>query len=133
MAKKTTATKKQSVPVSAQTACGIAGAALGGVVAGPIGAIAGGLAGALVGDSSARGDKPIKKAVEAVQSVGRRGAKALASVKKQAKTATTKKSGQGEGTKKRASSSGSASNSGKKKAAPAAIRAAKSGSKKAKK
>jgi hypothetical protein len=122
-------TKEQSVPVSAQTAGGIAGAALGGVVAGPIGAIAGGLAGALVGDSSAKGNKPIKQAVEAVQSVGRRGAKALSSVKKKVKATPTKKSGKATGTKKREVSSGPAGTPGKKKAARTSTSSAKGGSK----
>jgi len=37
------------------------------MVAGPVGAIIGGVAGALVGDASAKGKKPIKRAAQAVQ------------------------------------------------------------------
>jgi hypothetical protein len=57
----------KNVPVTKQTAGGVAGAVLGGVVLGPIGAIAGGVTGAMVGDASAKGKKPIKKAAEAIR------------------------------------------------------------------
>jgi hypothetical protein len=40
------------LPVSKQTAGGIAGAALGGLIGGPMGAVVGGVAGAMVGDAS---------------------------------------------------------------------------------
>src|SRR5215211_5824705 len=84
MAKKTTAKKTRrpqstvsdadtNVPVSKQTAGGVTGAVLGAVVAGPIGAIAGGLTGAMVGDASAKGKKPVKRAVEAIGSEVREG------------------------------------------------------------
>jgi hypothetical protein len=64
---------KKNVPVSKQTAGGVTGAVLGAVVAGPLGAIAGGLTGAMVGDASAKGKKPVKRAVEAVRSEIREG------------------------------------------------------------
>src|ERR1044072_4309495 len=64
---KTNKTEK-NVPVSKQTAGGVTGAVLGAVVAGPLGAIAGGLTGAMVGDASAKGKKPVKKAVDAIRS-----------------------------------------------------------------
>jgi hypothetical protein len=54
--------------VSKQTAGGITGAVIGGMLGGPVGAVAGGVAGALVGTSSARGEKPIKTAVESIRS-----------------------------------------------------------------
>ena len=60
--------EETNVPVSKQTAGGVTGAVLGAAVAGPIGAIAGGLTGAMVGDASAKGKKPMKRAVEAVRS-----------------------------------------------------------------
>lgn len=81
MAKKAKRTTKQSpvpadesgkqdknVPVSKQTAGGVTGAVLGAVVAGPVGALAGGVTGALVGDASAKGKKPIRRAVDAIRS-----------------------------------------------------------------
>ena len=58
----------KNVPVSKQTAGGVTGAVLGAAVAGPFGAIAGGLTGAMVGDASAKGKKPVQKAVEAIRS-----------------------------------------------------------------
>ena len=54
--------------VSKQTAGGITGAVIGGLLGGPVGAVAGGVAGALVGNSSAKGNKPIKKTVDSIQS-----------------------------------------------------------------
>src|SRR3954468_15695207 len=64
----TTGNAGQNVPVSKQTAGGVTGAVLGAVVAGPLGAIAGGLSGAMVGDASAKGKKPVKRAVDAIRS-----------------------------------------------------------------
>jgi predicted lipid-binding transport protein (Tim44 family) len=55
--------------VSKQTAGGIAGAMIGGVVAGPLGAIAGGVAGALIGNASAEGKRPIGRTVENIREV----------------------------------------------------------------
>jgi len=55
------------LPISKQTAGGVTGAVLGGMVAGPLGALAGGLTGAIIGDESAKGKKPVKRAVEAVR------------------------------------------------------------------
>ena len=57
---------EETVPVSKQTVGGVTGAILGAAVAGPFGAIAGGLTGAIVGDASAKGKKPMKRAVEAI-------------------------------------------------------------------
>jgi hypothetical protein len=59
---------QETVPVSKQTVGGVTGAILGAAVAGPFGAIAGGLTGAVVGDASAKGKKPIKRAVDAIRS-----------------------------------------------------------------
>ena len=70
--------REENLPsVSKQTAGGITGAVIGGMVAGPVGAVAGGVAGVLVGNSSAKGNKPIKKSLEAIRSTGMRGAKAI--------------------------------------------------------
>ncbi len=95
-----------NVPVSRQTAGGVTGAVLGAAVAGPLGAIAGGLTGAMVGDASAKGKKPVKRAVEAVRaevsevhlgdklrSVGQRVASKIKSLRrgKKAKATATKK------------------------------------------
>jgi hypothetical protein len=59
---------EKNVPVSKQTAGGVTGAIIGGTVAGPLGAIAGGLTGAMVGDASAKGKRPVKRAVDAIRS-----------------------------------------------------------------
>jgi hypothetical protein len=59
---------RANVPLSRQTAGGVTGAVLGAAVAGPLGAIAGGLTGAMVGDASAKGKKPMKRAVEGIRS-----------------------------------------------------------------
>ena len=59
---------EKNVPVSKQTAGGVTGAILGGAVAGPLGAIAGGVTGAMVGDASAKGKKPMRRAVDAIRS-----------------------------------------------------------------
>jgi hypothetical protein len=59
---------EKNVPVSKQTAGGVTGAVLGAAVAGPFGAIAGGLTGAMVGDASAKGKRPVKRAVDAIRS-----------------------------------------------------------------
>jgi hypothetical protein len=69
--------------VSKQTAGGITGAVLGGIVGGPVGAIAGGVAGALVGNSSAKGNEPIKKAVK---TVGSASAKAIKTARDRSKS-----------------------------------------------
>jgi hypothetical protein len=58
---------EKNVPISKQTAGGVTGAILGAAVAGPLGAIAGGLTGAMVGDASARGKKPVKRAIEGIR------------------------------------------------------------------
>jgi hypothetical protein len=61
--------KASNLPqVSKQTAGGIAGAVIGGLVGGPIVAAASGIAGAMVGDSSAKGGKPIETAVKTIRS-----------------------------------------------------------------
>lgn len=101
-----TSKTEQNVPVSRQTAGGVTGAVLGGVVAGPLGAIAGGLTGAMVGDASAKGKKPVKRAVDAIGSeireahltdklkaVGQRVSTKIKSLRKgkKKKTAATKK------------------------------------------
>jgi hypothetical protein len=62
------ASEKNLPLVSKETAGGVTGAVIGGLVGGPVGAVAGGVAGAMVGHSSARGEKPIKKAVETIRS-----------------------------------------------------------------
>jgi hypothetical protein len=146
MAKKTQAKKTkrpqqtagdtgQNVPVSKQTAGGVTGAVLGAAVAGPLGAIAGGLTGAMVGDASAKGKKPMKRAVNALGSeireahltdrlkaVGQRVATKIKSLRKGKKTkAATKK-------KKSASASGAATKKSKSKPAK---KKAKSATKKA--
>ena len=59
-------TGKETI-VTKQTAGGVTGAVLGGMVAGPLGAIAGGVTGALIGEESAKGKKPIRRAVEAIR------------------------------------------------------------------
>jgi hypothetical protein len=84
--------------VSKQTAGGVTGAIIGGIVAGPVGAVAGGVAGALVGNSSAEGNEPIKKAVAKIRLAGMRGAKAIKAARAQhgsrsAKAPNTKKAG----------------------------------------
>jgi hypothetical protein len=55
------------VPGVKQTAGAVTGAVLGGVVGGPVGALAGGALGAMVGDSSAKGKRPIGRAVDAIR------------------------------------------------------------------
>ena len=55
--------------VSKQTAGGIGGAMVGGVVAGPLGAIAGGVAGALIGNASAEGKRPFGRTVDNIREV----------------------------------------------------------------
>jgi hypothetical protein len=69
------ATRKtdKDAAVSKQTAGGVTGAVLGGMVAGPLGAIAGGVTGAMIGDESAKGKRPIKRAVEAIRTEIREG------------------------------------------------------------
>ena len=80
---------EKNVPVSKQTAGGVTGAILGAAVAGPLGALAGGLAGAVVGDASAKGKKPVKKAVDAIRSEIRE-AHLTDKLKSAAETVTTK-------------------------------------------
>ena len=58
----------ENVPVAHQTAGSVTGAVIGAVVAGPVGELAGGVTGALVGDASAKGKRPVKRAVDAVRS-----------------------------------------------------------------
>jgi hypothetical protein len=145
MAKKTQAKKTkrpqqtsgdtgQNVPVSKQTAGGVTGAVLGAAVAGPLGAIAGGLTGAMVGDASAKGKKPVKRAVNAIGSeireahltdklkaVGQRVATRIKSFRKGKKTKTA--------TKKKKSASASATT--KKSKSKPAKKKAKAATKKA--
>ena len=83
--------KKENLPsVSKQTAEGITGAVIGGMVAGPVGAIAGGVAGALIGNSSAKGEKPMKHAMETIRAAGKRGAKAIETAGDRKKSRTAK-------------------------------------------
>jgi hypothetical protein len=77
--------------VSKQTAGGVTGAVIGGIVAGPVGAVAGGIAGALVGNSSAKGEEPIKHAIETIRSAGRRGAKAIKAARDRSKASGSAK------------------------------------------
>jgi len=81
--------KNENLPtVSKQTAGGITGAVIGGMLGGPVGAVAAGVAGAMIGDSSAKGNKPIKGAVESVRStLG--AAKGMKSAKHRRKTSPT--------------------------------------------
>src|SRR5262245_24035037 len=58
----------ENLPVSKQAAGGITGAVIGGIHGGPVGAVAAGVAGAMIGNSSAKGNKPIKGAVKSVRS-----------------------------------------------------------------
>lgn len=55
------------VPGIKQTAGAMTGAVLGGVVGGPVGALAAGALGAMVGDSSAKGKRPIGRAVDVIR------------------------------------------------------------------
>src|SRR4029078_1615092 len=59
---------QETVPVSKQTVGGVTGAILGAAVSRPIGAIAGGLTGAMVGDASAKGQRHVKRTVDAIRS-----------------------------------------------------------------
>ena len=95
--------------VSKQTAGGITGAVAGAVVGGPVGALIGGVAGALVGRSSAKGKKPIKKAIDVVRArtLGRakKGGSASATRSRQDKVAPKKSATKkGRDTVKKASS-----------------------------
>jgi hypothetical protein len=49
------------IPVSKQTASGVAGAVVGGVIGGPIGAVVGGVAGAIMANRAARGEPILPK------------------------------------------------------------------------
>jgi hypothetical protein len=77
--------------VSKQTAGGVTGAVIGGIVAGPVGAVAGGVAGALVGNSSAKGEEPIKHAIEKIRSAGARGASAIKAARERRKSSQVAK------------------------------------------
>ena len=56
MKKKTTSQTAQSnLPVSKQTAGGVAGAVVGSVLGGPVGAVVGGIAGTMMGNRAAKG------------------------------------------------------------------------------
>jgi hypothetical protein len=122
------------VPGLKQTAGAVTGAVLGGVVGGPVGALAGGALGAMVGDSSAKGKKPIKRAVDAIReeitsgrakeklkSVGERirslrpGGKEDAATKMIAAKKTDKKPAAGKKNKKAAAATGAKSKNAKKK------------------
>lgn len=84
--------REKNLPsVSKQTAGGITGAVIGGMVAGPMGAVAGGIAGALVGNSSAKGNEPIKKTFETIRSTGMRGAKAIKTARNRNKSSRSAK------------------------------------------
>jgi histone H1/5 len=115
---------QETVPVSKQTVGGVTGAILGAAVAGPVGAIAGGLTGALVGDASAKGKKPIKRAVDAIRSEINE-AHLGDKVKSVTEKVTTKIKSLRKGKKKSAPA--------KKQAAPAAAAAKKSKAKPVKK
>src|SRR5687768_9756859 len=56
--KNSSPTPGSNLPVSKQTAGGIAGAVVGGVIAGPVGAVAGAIAGTIMGNRAAEG-KPL--------------------------------------------------------------------------
>jgi hypothetical protein len=61
--------KEANLPrVSKPVAGGIAGAVIGGLVGGPVIATMTGIAGAMVGESSAKGEKPIGTAAKAIRS-----------------------------------------------------------------
>ncbi len=148
MAKKPTGKSNPTI-VSEQTAGGITGAVIGGMVAGPVGAVVGGVAGAMVGNSAAKGEEPVKKALETVRSAGKRGVKAIKAVrgrskpsspakKKTAKPAAGKKSPAKEspakpaGAKKKSKPKAAAKKSpSKKPAARKAKRSARTAKKKA--
>jgi hypothetical protein len=51
------------LPVSKQTASGVAGAVVGGVIGGPIGAVVGGVAGTIMANRAARGKSILPKGV----------------------------------------------------------------------
>ena len=124
MAKKS-ASETNLPQVSKQTAGGVTGAVIGGVVGGPVGAVAGGVAGALIGDASAKGNRPIKKAVEAIRSKLGGGKPTKAVEVPKASSRTTKTSKKGTARKKKVAASArppkkSKSKPAKKKAASAA-------------
>ncbi len=58
----------KNVNVSKQTAGGVTGAVVGAAVAGPLGAVVGGATGAMIGEESAKGKQPVKRAVAAIRS-----------------------------------------------------------------
>lgn len=94
MSKKQPSESKPSIPVSRETAGGVAGAVVGGIVAGPIGAVIGGVAGAAMGNRSAAGEDAVpsevvnvaKKAVKKVRSTkpGVQAKKAVKGIKRAA-------------------------------------------------
>ena len=72
--KNTSQSNAGDLPVSKQTAGGVAGAILGGVVGGPIGAVAGAIAGTVMGNRAAKGQSlvsssTVQKAKDAVKAV----------------------------------------------------------------
>jgi uncharacterized protein YcfJ len=75
MKKKSSAQHPSSnLPVSKQTAGGVAGASVGGVIAGPVGAVAGAIAGTMMGNRAAKGKTlvssgTVKTAAKAVKTV----------------------------------------------------------------
>lgn len=63
-----------NLPVSKQTAGGVAGAIIGGVIAGPVGAVAGAIAGTMMGNRAAKGktlvsSETVKTASNAVEAI----------------------------------------------------------------
>jgi hypothetical protein len=139
--RKSSMAKEQSQPNNAntpglkQTAGAVSGAVLGGVVGGPIGALAGGALGAMVGDSSAKGQKPVKRAVDAIREeiTSGRAKAALKSVGERIKS--LRPGGQDAAKKEVASKKSVKSSAGvkKKKKAKAATRKATSSGAKSKK
>ena len=120
-----------TLPVSKETAGAVTGAVVGGMVGGPLGAVAGGAIGAVVGDASAKGKKPVKRAVDAVggEIKSGRAKKALRSMGNRIKTIAKK--AQAAMKKKKKSKAAAAPKKKKAKAAKKAARPKKK--KKAKK
>jgi hypothetical protein len=82
----------ERVPVTKQTAGGIAGAVLGGIVAGPVGAVVGGVAGAIVGNDTAKAKVTAKKAMAVAAEKVDQASKTSASLMAKRKTAAKRKS-----------------------------------------
>jgi hypothetical protein len=118
--------------VSKQTAGGITGAVIGGMLGGPVGAVAGGVAGALVGNSSAKGEKPIKTAVASIRSTLRtpKGAKTSTNSKTSLSPAKKVKTKIGSAAKKTAALAKKTAVAGKKTSSPKAKRTTKRAKKK---